>query len=216
MCPTVRSARLAQVNGMGSVTEAGGGGARHTCAWFVDAPAVVADCRRLRLRHSETQLRQGTFEATKPCHSRARSCREPRGTAGIRRADSQGPNNTPPQVSTATAAKKPELPKLGAAEVQRVMVSSRVGRRSVPSLIMTSRELAAVMRQPYSTEPTAQDYLSHLCKSLAGRSRHSSRRHNASRPLDRKAEGATTAQLPLKRSGDRGGSTPTAAARPGR
>lgn len=27
---------------------------------------------------------------------------------------------------------------------------------------MTSRELAAVMRQRYGTEPAAQDYLSHL------------------------------------------------------
>ncbi|WP_369041832.1 XRE family transcriptional regulator [Streptomyces sp. Midd1] len=35
-------------------------------------------------------------------------------------------------------------------------------RQSVPSLIMTSRELAAVMRQRYSTEPTAQDYLNRL------------------------------------------------------
>ncbi|MER6652513.1 hypothetical protein ABT248_18500 [Streptomyces sp. NPDC000971] len=35
-------------------------------------------------------------------------------------------------------------------------------RQSVPSLIMTSRELAAVMRQRYNTEPTAQDYLNHL------------------------------------------------------
>lgn len=35
-------------------------------------------------------------------------------------------------------------------------------RQSVPSLIMTSRELAAVMRQQYSREPAAQDYLQHL------------------------------------------------------
>ncbi|MFF7363826.1 hypothetical protein [Streptomyces sp. NPDC008125] len=35
-------------------------------------------------------------------------------------------------------------------------------RQSVPSLNMTSRELAAVMRQRYSAEPTAQEYLSHL------------------------------------------------------
>ncbi|MEV8052457.1 tetratricopeptide repeat protein [Streptomyces bacillaris] len=35
-------------------------------------------------------------------------------------------------------------------------------RQSVPSLIMTSRELAAVMRQRYSTEPAAQNYLQHL------------------------------------------------------
>jgi hypothetical protein len=35
-------------------------------------------------------------------------------------------------------------------------------RQSVPYLIMTSRELAAVMRQRYNNEPTAQDYLMHL------------------------------------------------------
>ncbi|GAA2921198.1 MULTISPECIES: hypothetical protein [Streptomyces] len=35
-------------------------------------------------------------------------------------------------------------------------------RQSVRSLIMTSRELAAVMKQRYSTEPAAQDYLNHL------------------------------------------------------
>ncbi|MEU8825901.1 XRE family transcriptional regulator [Streptomyces sp. NPDC048636] len=35
-------------------------------------------------------------------------------------------------------------------------------RQSVPSLIMTSRELAAVLRQRYATEPAAQEYLTHL------------------------------------------------------
>ena len=35
-------------------------------------------------------------------------------------------------------------------------------RQSVPSLIMTSRELAAEMRRRYSTEPAAQDYLARL------------------------------------------------------
>ncbi|MEV8211016.1 XRE family transcriptional regulator [Streptomyces sp. NPDC079189] len=35
-------------------------------------------------------------------------------------------------------------------------------RQSVPSLIMTSRELAAVVRQRYSAEPAAQEYLAHL------------------------------------------------------
>ncbi|MFD4999849.1 XRE family transcriptional regulator [Streptomyces buecherae] len=35
-------------------------------------------------------------------------------------------------------------------------------RQSVPSLIMTSRELAAVMRQRYSAEPAARDYLNLL------------------------------------------------------
>ncbi|WP_254647757.1 XRE family transcriptional regulator [Streptomyces sp. GbtcB6] len=35
-------------------------------------------------------------------------------------------------------------------------------RQSVPSLIMTSRELAAEMRRRYSAEPAAQDYLARL------------------------------------------------------
>ncbi|WP_051926743.1 hypothetical protein [Streptomyces durhamensis] len=35
-------------------------------------------------------------------------------------------------------------------------------RQSVPSLIMTSRELAADMRRRYSSEPAAQDYLARL------------------------------------------------------
>lgn len=35
-------------------------------------------------------------------------------------------------------------------------------RQSVPSLIMTSRELAAVMRQRYSGQPEAESYLTHL------------------------------------------------------
>jgi tetratricopeptide (TPR) repeat protein len=35
-------------------------------------------------------------------------------------------------------------------------------RQSMPSLLMVSRELAAVMRQRYSDEPEAQEYLGHL------------------------------------------------------
>jgi hypothetical protein len=35
-------------------------------------------------------------------------------------------------------------------------------RQSVPSLIMTSRELAAEVRRRYATEPAAQDYLGRL------------------------------------------------------
>ncbi|WP_415937978.1 XRE family transcriptional regulator [Streptomyces sp. 039-1] len=35
-------------------------------------------------------------------------------------------------------------------------------RQSVPSLIMTSRELAAEMKRRYATEPSAQDYLARL------------------------------------------------------
>ncbi|MEI5136322.1 XRE family transcriptional regulator [Streptomyces libani] len=35
-------------------------------------------------------------------------------------------------------------------------------RQSVPSLIMTSRELAAEMRRRYASEPSAQEYLAHL------------------------------------------------------
>jgi tetratricopeptide (TPR) repeat protein len=42
-------------------------------------------------------------------------------------------------------------------------------RRSVPSLIMVSRELAAVMKQRYSSEPVAQDYLSHLQDLTSGK-----------------------------------------------
>ncbi len=39
-------------------------------------------------------------------------------------------------------------------------------RQSVPSLIMTSRELAAEMRRRYNSEPSAQDYPGRL-RSLA-------------------------------------------------
>ena len=46
-------------------------------------------------------------------------------------------------------------------------------RQSVPSLIMTSRELAAVDARRYSTEPAAQDYLSRLT-SWASKARLSS------------------------------------------
>jgi hypothetical protein len=42
-------------------------------------------------------------------------------------------------------------------------------RQSVPSLIMTSRELAAEMRRRYSSEPAAQDYLARLQVLGAGR-----------------------------------------------
>lgn len=48
---------------------------------------------------------------------------------------------------------------------QAVMYGERAlqgDRQSVPSLIMTSRELAAVMKQRYSGEPEAQRYLNHL------------------------------------------------------
>jgi hypothetical protein len=40
----------------GSVAEAGGGTARHTRAWSVGAPAVVADCRRLRFVPQPCQI----------------------------------------------------------------------------------------------------------------------------------------------------------------
>ncbi|MCX4909314.1 hypothetical protein [Streptomyces sp. NBC_00878] len=40
-------------------------------------------------------------------------------------------------------------------------------RQSVPSLIMTSRELAAEMRRLYAAEPAAQDHLNRL-RTLAG------------------------------------------------
>lgn len=40
----------------GSVAEAGGGTARHTRAWSVGAPTVVADFRRLRFRRAQNSL----------------------------------------------------------------------------------------------------------------------------------------------------------------
>ncbi|WP_425829633.1 XRE family transcriptional regulator [Streptomyces fractus] len=48
---------------------------------------------------------------------------------------------------------------------QALMMGERAlqgDRQSVPSLIMTSRELAAEMRSRYSSEPAAQEYLGHL------------------------------------------------------
>src|SRR5690606_37263514 len=38
------------------VAEASGGTARHTRAWSASAPAIVADCRRLRLRRLTRRL----------------------------------------------------------------------------------------------------------------------------------------------------------------
>jgi hypothetical protein len=51
-----RPSWLAPVNGIGSVAEDGGGAARHTRAWSADAPAVVADCRRLRFVPQPCQM----------------------------------------------------------------------------------------------------------------------------------------------------------------
>ncbi|WP_327655626.1 XRE family transcriptional regulator [Streptomyces sp. NBC_00483] len=48
---------------------------------------------------------------------------------------------------------------------QALMMGERAlqgDRQSVPSLIMTSRELAAEMKRRYSSEPAAQEYLGHL------------------------------------------------------
>lgn len=38
------------------MAEAGGGAARHTRAWLVGRPAVVADCRRLRLSQTASKV----------------------------------------------------------------------------------------------------------------------------------------------------------------
>jgi hypothetical protein len=70
--------------------------------------------RGTRVRDRSAQLREGAYEAKGPCHSRARCCGEPRGTAGARPAADQDSNTTPAQVSVATAAKKTKLPKLRA------------------------------------------------------------------------------------------------------
>lgn len=56
--PTHRSGRQHTPN---NVAGADGGTARHTRASTVSCPTNVADCRRLRLRHSGAQLRQETF-----------------------------------------------------------------------------------------------------------------------------------------------------------
>lgn len=47
---------LALVVHTGSVVKAGGGAARHTRAWSVGAPAVVADCRRLRFMQARIRV----------------------------------------------------------------------------------------------------------------------------------------------------------------
>jgi hypothetical protein len=44
---TCRPSWLALVDSSGSVVEVGGRAARHTRAWSVGAPAIMADCRRL-------------------------------------------------------------------------------------------------------------------------------------------------------------------------
>lgn len=66
----------------------------------------------MRLRHSELQLRLWTFEAKRLCHSRARSCGEPRRTAETVYGCDQDSNVAPSQVSGAFAAEDPKLPKL--------------------------------------------------------------------------------------------------------
>lgn len=53
---TGRPSRLALVDGSDSVAEARGGGARHTRAWSLGAPAVVAGCRRLRFRRGVSKV----------------------------------------------------------------------------------------------------------------------------------------------------------------
>lgn len=49
------SGRLHQTS---SLAEAGGGAARHTRAWSAGAPAVVADCRRLRFVPQPCQMQR--------------------------------------------------------------------------------------------------------------------------------------------------------------
>ncbi|BCM67535.1 hypothetical protein EASAB2608_02869 [Streptomyces sp. EAS-AB2608] len=40
------------------MADAGGGAARHTRAWSVGAPTIVADCRRLRLVPQPCQMQE--------------------------------------------------------------------------------------------------------------------------------------------------------------
>lgn len=50
-----------------NVAEAGGGAARHTRAWSVGAPAVMADCRRLRFVPQPCQM-QGSATVNTGAH----------------------------------------------------------------------------------------------------------------------------------------------------
>ncbi|GGS48806.1 hypothetical protein GCM10010253_23880 [Streptomyces badius] len=52
---TGRPSWLALVDSTSSAAEAGGGTTRHTRAWSVDAPTIVADCRRLRFGRGASQ-----------------------------------------------------------------------------------------------------------------------------------------------------------------
>ena len=63
LLPGWRPSWLAPGEGTGSVAEAGGGAARHTRAWLVDAPAVVADCRRLKVQAGRSEGAEGQSSA---------------------------------------------------------------------------------------------------------------------------------------------------------
>lgn len=55
-----RPSKVALIDGIGSVAGAGGGTARHTRVSSVDAPTVVADCRRLRSRRARNRQQPRT------------------------------------------------------------------------------------------------------------------------------------------------------------
>lgn len=105
---TLRPSRLLVVDATNSVAEVGGCSEAYAC--------VVGRRSRRRgwLSSAEAQTLRGPAPPKGPCHSRARSCGEPQRTAGTRPGYGQGSDTSPPQVSPATAAQEPKLPKLRA------------------------------------------------------------------------------------------------------
>lgn len=75
VCPSARRGGAGRQQ-RGSVAEAGGGAARHTRAWSVGAPAIVADCRWLRflprpswMKRSVTVTPGALWSASRHCFS---------------------------------------------------------------------------------------------------------------------------------------------------
>lgn len=78
--------------------------------------------------------------------------------------DFDGTERTPMRNSEARVTLGVTAARAGDLE-QAIIMGERAlegDRQSVPSLIMTSRELAAEMRRRYASEPAASDYLTHL------------------------------------------------------
>lgn len=150
----------------GSVAEAGGGTTRHTRAWSVGAPAVVADCRQLRLRHSGAPSPPGNVrgEETVPCACQI--LRRITGNSGRPPGCDHDSNMTPPQVSTATAAKKPKLPKLRASVTRYAVATKHVVLYLAPHDPQPKGQCRVGARQPCGATFLAADRGSDGTRSL--------------------------------------------------